>query len=105
MTPAERQKAFNRFFAELARSCSEKLRVGYAGTIRKLPPPPLPGETHGRTRYYFNAIAADGSGSRLVELGGAADRALRRAEQWAATGNGLAPGAKPRRILKLKRKV
>ncbi len=93
MTPAQRQNTFNRFFAGLARSCSERLGVGYAGTIRKLPPPPLPGEIQGETRYYFNAVAADGSGSRLVELGGAADRGLRRAEKWAETGNGPAPGA------------
>src|ERR1700685_1819397 len=106
MTPAQKQKTFTRFFAGLARSCSEKLRVSYAGTIRKLPPPPLPGETHGETRYYLNAVAADGSGTRLVGLDGAADRALRRAEKWAEAGSGPAPGAKaPARGLKLKRKV
>jgi hypothetical protein len=90
MTPAQRQAAFDRFFTELARKCSRRLGLGYAGTIRKLPPPPLPGEKPGATRYFLNAVAADASESGLVELGGAADAALRRAEKWVETGEGTA---------------
>ena len=107
MTPAQRQAVFDRFFTSLARACSRRLGLGFAGTIRKLPPPPLPGETLGTTRYYLNAVAADGSGSGLVELGGAADAALRRAEKWVETGRGPAPVAPSggSKGAKLKRKV
>jgi hypothetical protein len=91
MTPRQRQAAFDRFFVALARKCAERLGLGYLGTIRKLPPPPLPGEPVGGTRYYLNAVARDGSRSGLVELGGAADAALRRAEKWVASGQGPAP--------------
>ena len=48
-----------------------------------------------------NAVAADASGSGLVELGGTADAALRRAEKWAETGKGPAPVP----AQKIKRKV
>jgi hypothetical protein len=91
MTSAQRQVAFDRFFNSLARKCSQRLGLRYVGTIRKLPPPPLPGEAQGVTRYYLNAVAGDGSGSGLVELGGRADAALRRAEQWVESGKGAAP--------------
>jgi hypothetical protein len=102
MTPARRQAAFDRFFVSLARAGARRLGLGYLGTIRKMPPPPLPGEAAGATRYYLNAVAADGSRSGLVELGAAADAALRRAEKWVATGVGPAPKA---RVAPLKRKV
>jgi hypothetical protein len=107
MTPAQRQAAFDRFFIALARKCSLRLGLGYLGTIRKLPPPPLPGEPAGATRYYLNAVAKDGSSSGLVELGGGADAALRKAEKWAATGVGAAPAdpGPPAKAPKLKRKV
>ncbi len=93
MNSSQRQASFDRFFADTARRCARRLRLGYAGTIRKLPPPPLPGEAPGATRYYLNAVAADGTGSGLVELGGSADAALRRAERWVETGEGKAPAA------------
>ena len=80
--------------------------MGYLGTIRKLPPPPLPGEQPGATRYYLNALSRDGARSGLVELGGSAIAALRRAERWVATGEGPAPEIrKPGPMPKLKRKV
>ncbi len=105
MTSAQRQAAFDRFFTSLARRTSQRLGLGYAGTIRKLPPPPLPGEAPGATRYYLNAVAADGSGSGLVELGGAADASLRSAEKWVWTGKGPAPVDAGSKRAKLKRKV
>ena len=77
--------------------------VDGAGTIRKLPPPPLPGEPAGATRYFLNAVARDGSSSGLVELAGAAEASLRRAEHWVESGAGAAPRAAP--PPKLKRKV
>jgi hypothetical protein len=98
MTPSQRQAAFDRFFTELARRRSEKLGLGFAGTIRKLPPPAFPGEAQGTTRYFLNAVAADGRGSGLVALGVAADTALHRAEKWVRTGKGAAPAA-PRRAV------
>jgi hypothetical protein len=91
MTPKQRQAAFDRFFVAHARKCSQRLGLGYLGTIRKVPPPPFPGEAAGTTRYYLNAVAKDGSRSGLVELGGTADAALRRAEKWVSTGEGPAP--------------
>jgi len=101
MTPSQRQAAFDRFFTDIARRCARRLGLGFAGTIRKLPPPPLPGERQGATRYFLNAVAADASKSGLVELGGAADAALRKAEKWVGTGVGPPPvpargRAKPR---------
>ena|ERR1700722_11211589 len=106
MTPSQRQAAFDRLFVALARKCSKRLGLRYLGTIRKLPPPPLPGEPAGTTRYYLNAVAGDGSRSGLVELGGPADASLRRAEKWVATGSGPAPaGASPKKAAPLKRKV
>jgi hypothetical protein len=103
MTPAQRQSTFNRFFVSLAKSRAERLGLGYAGTIRKLPPPALPGEPQGTTRYYLNAVASDGSRSGLVELAGAAVTSLRKAEAWAETGEGAAPVLA--KVKSLKRKV
>ncbi|HMD60472.1 MAG TPA: hypothetical protein VKG78_03525 [Opitutaceae bacterium] len=104
MTPAQRQAAFDRYFISLARNRARRLGVAYAGTIRKLPPPPLPGGAPGETRYYLNAVSADGSG--LVELGSAADAALRRAERWLEAGEGSGPvPPKAPRTAKLKHKV
>jgi hypothetical protein len=91
MTPAQRQAAFERLLSALARKCAKRLGHGYAGTIRKYPPPPLPGEKPGATRYYLNAVAADGRGTGLVELGPGAHSALRGAEDWVATGKGRKP--------------
>ncbi len=107
MTPSQRRAAFDRFFVALARKRSLRLGLGFLGTIRKLAPPPLPGEPAGATRYYLNAVARDGSSSGLVELGGTADTALRRAEKWAETGRGPAPGlpGTGRKPAKLKRKI
>ena len=104
-TSTQRRAAFERFFADLARARSERLGLGFGGTIRRLPPPPLPGEAQGGTRYYLNAIAANGSGPRLVELGATADTALRRAERWVETGEGPAPAGPRPKPPKLKRKV
>ncbi len=107
MTPRQRQAAFDRFFTTLAKGRSRRLGLRFVGTIRKLPPPPLPGERPGSTRYYLNAVAGDDSGSGLVELGGRADAALRRAERWAETGLGAAPVSLPagRKRAEIKRKV
>jgi hypothetical protein len=107
MTPRQRQAAFDRFFASLARGRSRRLGLRYLGTLRKLPPPPLPGEPPGATRYYLNAVAKDDLSSGLVELGGAADAALSRAERWVETGRGAAPddGPKRRGRPKIRRKV
>ncbi|HEY1765334.1 MAG TPA: hypothetical protein VGF85_10455 [Opitutaceae bacterium] len=91
MNPTQRQAVFNRFLTALARGCAEKRGLGFAGTLRKLPPPPLPGESSGDTRYYLNAIPPDGAPPRLIELKGAMDRALRRAEEWLESGRGPAP--------------
>ena len=94
MTPAQRQAHFERFFAATARAFARRQGLGFGGTIRKLPPPPLPGERPGATRYYVNALGADGAPG-LVELGGAALERLRSAERWAETGEGPRPGGLP----------
>jgi hypothetical protein len=107
MTPSQRQAAFDRHFASLARRRAKRLGLVFAGTIVKLPPPPLPGDPPGATRYYLNAAEPDGSASGLVELGEAANTSLRRAESWVESGKGPAPesaretAGRP----KLKRKV
>jgi hypothetical protein len=107
MTPTQRQSVFDRFYEQLARRRASQLGLRYLGTLRKLPPPPLPGEAQGATRYYLNAVAGDGSSSGLAELGGRADAALRRAEEWVETGRGRAPlvPRPPRGQRKIKRKV
>ncbi len=91
MTSSQRQAAFDRLFSEVARRSAKRLGVGYAGKVRKLPPPPLPGEKAGATRYYLNAVDADGRGLSLLEVGSKADATLRRAEAWAETGRGKRP--------------
>ena len=103
MTYARRQTTFQRYFTTLAKARAARLGLGFAGTIRKLPPPPLPGEPAGATRYFLNAVARDGSSSGLVELAGAAEASLRRAEHWVESGAGAAPRAAP--PPKLNRKV
>lgn len=103
MSPAQRQAAFERLFAASARAYARRLGLGFAGTIRKLPPPPLPGERPGATRYYVNTVALDGAAAGLVELRGSALAEVRRAEAWAETGTGAAPAG--RRAEKLKQKV
>jgi hypothetical protein len=91
MTPARRRAAFDRLLVKLARKCAKRLGLAYAGTVRKLPPPPLPGEKPGETRYYLNAAPAGSKGGGLVELGRAADAELRAAGKWAETGKGRKP--------------
>jgi hypothetical protein len=102
MTSTQRQAAFQRFFTTLAKARAVRLGLGYAGTIRKLPPPALPGEAPGTTRYFLNAVARDGSGCGLVELAGPAEASLRRAERWLESGEGPPPGRSTRAV-KLKR--
>jgi predicted glycosyltransferase len=91
MTPSRRQAAFDRLLASLAKKRARRLGLAYAGTIRKLPPPPLPGERHGETRYYLNAVGGGAKAAGLVELSRAANAELRRAERWAETGKGRKP--------------
>ncbi|HEY1792387.1 MAG TPA: hypothetical protein VGG34_05675 [Opitutaceae bacterium] len=98
MTPAQRQAAFDRHLVGVARSAARRLGLTFMGTIRKLPPPPLPGEDPGATRYYLNAGAPDGSRAGLVELGAASDAALARAEHWVASGEGAPPFSAGARI-------
>jgi hypothetical protein len=102
MTPSQRQAAFERLLTQLSRTRARDLGRGYAGTIRKLAPPPLPGEKASATRYFVNTVALDGSRRDLFELGAAADAQLRRAETWAETGEGTPLSSKGS---KLKRKV
>jgi hypothetical protein len=91
MTSAQRRATFDRLFVKLAKKCAKRLGVAYAGTVRKLPPPPLPGERPGEARYYLNSAAAAPKGGGLVELGRTADAALRSAAAWAETGKGRKP--------------
>jgi hypothetical protein len=101
MSPAQRQAVLERIFASAARAFARRQGLGFAGTIRKLPPPPLPGERPGATRYYVNAVSGDAAG--LLELSGGALAEVRRAERWAETGEGSPPGARARAGRKLKR--
>jgi hypothetical protein len=91
MTPAQRQAAFERLLVSVARRRAESLGVSYVGTIRRMAPPPLPGEAAGTTMYFVNAALANGKGPTLVEFGTAFNAELRRAEKWVETGKGPAP--------------
>lgn len=91
MTPSQRRSAFDRLFVKLAKKRAKRLGLAYAGTVRKLPPPPLPGERPSEARYYLNAAAAGPRGGGLVELGRTADAVLRSAATWAETGTGRKP--------------
>jgi hypothetical protein len=91
MNLPQRQARLERFFADLARRYALSLGLGYLGTIRQLPPPPLPGERLGATRYYVNGLAPKGGGTRLVEFNPPLYAAVRRAEAWVESGRGPAP--------------
>jgi hypothetical protein len=106
MTPNQRQSAFERLFTTLAKRRAERLGIAYVGTIRRLAPPPLPGEEPGTTLYYLNAVPVAGKGPSLVGLGATADAQLRKAEKWVSTGKGPAPvPAAAGKSRSLKRKV
>ncbi len=91
MTSTQRHAAFERLLGDVARRRARRLGLGFLGTLRKLPPPPLPGEPAGSTRFFLNAVSADGARAGLVELDGRERAELTRAELWAATGEGRAP--------------
>ncbi len=91
MNLPQRQARLERFFADLARRYALSLGLGYLGTIRQLPPPPLPGERLGATRYYVNGLPPQGGGTQLVEFNPTLYAAVRRAEAWVQTGRGPAP--------------
>jgi hypothetical protein len=95
MTNAQRQRRFETYFTELARALARSLGLAYLGTIRQLPPPPLPGQQLEATRYYVNGLAPSGGGTRLVEFTPALYAALRQAEAWVETGRGPGPAANP----------
>jgi len=95
MTNAQRQRRFETYFADLARAHARGLGLAYLGTIRQLPPPPLPGQQMETTRYYVNGLAPSGGGTRLVEFTPALYAALRKAEAWVETGRGSPPAASP----------
>jgi len=95
MTQAQRQRRLETYFAELARAYARGLGLAYLGTIRQLPPPPLPGQEMEATRYYVNGLAPSGGGTRLVEFTPALYAALRKAEAWVETGRGPGPAATP----------
>ncbi len=98
MNLSQRQARLERFFAALARSYALSLGLEYLGTIRQLPPPPLPGELLGVTRYYVNGLAPKGGGTRLVEFSPPLYASVRRAEAWVATGRGPAPEVPGRHV-------
>lgn len=113
MTRSQRQNQFDRFFPALAREYCRTLGLEYVGTIRKLPPPPFPGQSQGPTRYFANAFSANGEGTRLVEFNARLYAALRRAAAWVESGKGphpsveavIAPGKRPAATRARKRKV
>jgi hypothetical protein len=94
MNQTQRQAAFDRFLVAQARAAAARLKARYLGTITKLPPPPLPGEVSGKTRYYSNTLSQ--RGAALVEITGSAGEALARGERWVASGEGSIPGSGPR---------
>jgi hypothetical protein len=91
LTSAQRQNRLEHLFPELARRYARSLGLGYVGTIRQLPPPPLPGEQPGATRYYLNGLVPKGGGTHLVEFSPALYATVRRAEHWVETGRGPLP--------------
>jgi hypothetical protein len=93
VTRSQRQNQFDRFFLALAREYSRGLGLEFVGTIRKLPPPPFPGQSQGPTRYFVNAFSAGGEGTRLVEFNAKLYGALRRAAEWVESGKGPRPSA------------
>jgi len=95
MIRSQRQNLFDRFFTALAREYSRILGLEYVGTLRKLPPPPFPGERQGPTRYYVNAFSTGGASTRLVEFDAKRYETLRRAAEWVESGRGVPPAFKP----------
>ena len=93
MTRSQRQNQFDRLFLALAREYCRGLGLEFVGTIRKLPPPPFPGQSQGPTGYFVNAFSAGGDGTRLIEFNAKLYGALRRAAEWVESGKGPRPSA------------
>ncbi len=91
MTSSQRQAAFERLLTALARRRALRLKMGYAGTIRRLAPPPLPGEKAASTLYFVNATPARSGAARLVSFDRASSALLSRAEKWVESGEGPVP--------------
>ena len=101
MNSSQRQAAFERLLTALARRRADRLRMGYAGTIRRIAPPPLPGQKAGSTLYFVNATSARGGGPSLVGFDRESAAILSRAEKWVESGKGAAP-AVPGRAKRVK---
>lgn len=86
MSPAQRKTAFEKLLGDIARRRAKALGLAYAGTLRKFPPPALPGSEMARTRYYLSAVAVEAGAKRLVELDGRDGETLFKAESWVQTG-------------------
>jgi hypothetical protein len=97
MTALQRRRIFDRKFTEMAHDLARRKRLDYVGTIRKLPPPPLPGEKPGTVRYFVSGAAKGGRGI-LEEFTRPMYRKMRRLEAWELTGNGAPAGVLKRKV-------
>ncbi len=93
MTPTQRQSAFDTYLAEIAQALARRLRMDYVCTVRRLPPPPFPGEKAGAVLYFVNGAQRPGAERKLVEFTRPMYAALRQAEAWVDTGKGRPPAS------------
>src|ERR1700739_1709607 len=97
MTRPQRQAAFDRHVTEVAQAYAKKLGMDFICTVRRLPPPPFPGESPGEVAYYVNGAPKGKSDRKLVAFTAPMLKSLKAAQAWVEGGSGKPPFASRRK--------
>ena len=91
MTLSQRQAVFDRYLAEISKAFAKRLKIDYVCTVRRMPPPPFPGETAGEILYYVNGGVRGKPERKLVEFTRPMYAVVRKGQAWAESGKGKSP--------------